>query len=215
MADNINLVSATVPNTPIGAHSNHGGAATSFGAVLSQAVGQVQNASHGSHSAASAGSFGLSKLPQEGERSISGDRHQPHFPISGQKHREGHGLQAMALGIRACRQQLLASNIANADTPGYKAVDIDFAEVMRMAQVQGPSIALAATAPGHLAGSASAQPIPLKYHVPTQASADGNTVDMDVERSKLAENTTMYSFSLDRVSGHFKMMGELFRDMKP
>jgi len=54
---------------------------------------------------------------------------------------------------------------------------------------------------------------PLKYQVPSQDSADGNTVDMDVERAKFAENSIMYEYSLDRVSGHFKMLMELYKNL--
>jgi len=124
----------------------------------------------------------------------------------------------MALGVRAYRQQLIASNIANADTPGYQAVDIDVEEAMRIARSasQVPPTTLAITSSGHLSAAAvSAQPpYPLKYQVPSQDSADGNTVDMDVERSKFSENSIMYQFSVDRVSGHFKMLMELYQSLK-
>ena len=109
--------------------------------------------------------------------------------------------------------------IGNADTPGYKAVDIDFQEAVRIAQAsaQTPSVSLATTATGHIAGAthSAIPPYPLKYQVPNQPSVDGNTVDMDVERAKMAENSLMYEFSRDRVSGHFKMMMELFQSLKP
>lgn len=124
----------------------------------------------------------------------------------------------MALGVRAYRQQLIAGNIANADTPGYKAVDIDIGEAMRIARSasQVPPTLLATTRSGHLSGMAvSAQPpYPLKFQVPTQDSADGNTVDMDIERTKFSENSIMYQFSVDRVSGHFKMLMELYQSLK-
>ena len=124
----------------------------------------------------------------------------------------------MALGVRVYRQQLIASNIANADTPGYKAVDIDVEEAMRIAQSasQAPPTTLATTSSGHIAGEAVAvqAPYPLKYQIPSQDSADGNTVEMDVERTKFAENSIMYQFSVDRVSGHFKMLMELFQSLK-
>ncbi len=128
-----------------------------------------------------------------------------------------HGFQETALGLRAYRQQLLASNIANADTPGYKAVDIDFNEAVRIAQAamqNGPE-RLSTTNSRHLAGSTGSTPysIPLKYAVPQQPSADGNTVELDVERAKFAENAIMYEFSLDRVKGHYMMMQELLKNL--
>ena len=130
----------------------------------------------------------------------------------------GHNIQEMALGLRAYRQQLIASNIANADTPGYKAVDIDFQEALRIAQTTAKISprSLSTTTAGHIASHAafSAPPFPLKYQVPNQLSADGNTVEMDVERAKFAENALMYEFSLDRVKGHFMMTLEMFKDLK-
>ncbi|MFA7282333.1 MAG: flagellar basal body rod protein FlgB [Sterolibacterium sp.] len=141
-----------------------------------------------------------------------------HFPIGGVGHDEGHGFQETALALRAYRQQLIASNIANGDTPGYKAVDIDFQEALRIARsvASTPPLTLATTAPGHIAAQAQslAPPYPLKYHTPSQPSADGNTVEMDVERSKFAENAVMYEFSLNRVSSHFKMIEEMLRNLK-
>lgn len=121
------------------------------------------------------------------------------------------------LGVRAYRQELIASNIANADTPGYKAVDIDFQEALRIARslANTTPLSLATTAPGHVQGQVqNGLAISLKYHVPTQPSADGNTVEMDVERSKFAENAVMWEFSRDRVSGHFKMMMEMLQSLK-
>lgn len=77
-------------------------------------------------------------------------------------------------------------------------------------------LSLSTTVPRHIPAQAvSIAPLyPLKYHTPSQASADGNTVEMDVERSKFTENAVMYEFSLDRVGGHLKMMLELFQTLK-
>ena len=118
------------------------------------------------------------------------------------------------LGIRAFRQQILASNIANADTPGYNAVDIDIAEAA--GGDQSAPLPLNVSSLGHFKGNSSWQspPVSLKYHVPSQAADDGNTVEMDVERQKFAENSLMYQFSLDRVGGEFKHMKELFQSLK-
>jgi len=137
-----------------------------------------------------------------------GTTHSSHLPAKNED------FQQKMLGIRAYRQQILASNIANADTPGYKAMDIDIAEAA--GGVQSPPLQLNASSPGHLKGNSSWQspPVSLKYHVPSQAAADGNTVEMDVERQKLAENSLMYQFSLDRVGGEFKDMKELFQLLK-
>jgi flagellar basal-body rod protein FlgB len=105
-----------------------------------------------------------------------------------------------ALSLRSQRQQLLASNIANADTPNYKARDFDFANAMQSALATSapPASALATTAPGHLAqagqGTGNFLPngTPVLYRQPAQGSVDGNTVDMDVERNQFADNALRY-----------------------
>ncbi|MBX3664100.1 MAG: flagellar basal body rod protein FlgB [Burkholderiales bacterium] len=115
------------------------------------------------------------------------------------------GFHQKALALRAERQQLIASNIANADTPDYKARDIDFRAAM--AAVQGGAGAPVRTATGHLspAGS-SAAGSPLLYRSTVQASVDGNTVDMDVERAQFADNALRYEANLTFISGQIKTM---------
>lgn len=138
-------------------------------------------------------------------------------PAGGQHGGGSHGVQEAALRLRAYRQQLIASNIANADTPNYKAVDIDFPEALRAAMggAHAGPVRLAVTAPGHLSGNPVPVPAtPLKYHVPAQPSADGNTVELDVERTKFAENAIRYEFALDRVRSHYRHMEELFKNLK-
>lgn len=117
------------------------------------------------------------------------------------------GSYAKALDLRAYRQQVLASNIANADTPGYKARDFDFRESFAAAlgkQTSG-GVTLARTAAGHLPGGAGAPGLDLKYRSETQSAVDGNTVDMDVERSQIADNALQYQivsqFISDKLSG--------------
>lgn len=102
--------------------------------------------------------------------------------------------QQQALGLRAHRQQVLASNIANADTPHYKAMDFDFASTLRdalRADGQG-SLAMTVSSPRHLPGHQDAGSPRLLYRQPAQPSADGNTVEMDVESAQLAENSFHY-----------------------
>ena len=115
-----------------------------------------------------------------------------------------------ALRVRDQRQQVLASNIANADTPNYKARDLDFKSALQGAlngagSSGGP--ALATTAPGHLAGNfGSAADAGLLYRTPAQGSVDGNTVDMDAERAAFADNAIHYEFNLTRISQQIKGM---------
>lgn len=115
------------------------------------------------------------------------------------------GFMSKALNLHAHRQQLLAGNIANADTPNYKAVDIDFSKALQAASGSSQHVGLNATAPGHLQ-PLSSNPLGAKtlYRQPAQPSIDGNTVDMDVERSQFIDNAIRYQFALDRVSSKFK-----------
>lgn len=97
-----------------------------------------------------------------------------------------------AANLLAYRQQLLASNIANADTPNYKARDIDFRAALGKAIVQqGGDLAMTKTSLGHLNGTAddgAPGGVRTLYRTEYQAAVDGNTVNMDVERSAFAEN---------------------------
>jgi flagellar basal body rod protein FlgB len=99
-----------------------------------------------------------------------------------------------ALALREYRQEILASNIANADTPGYKAVDIDFKQMMANGVIPN--------------GNISPQ-----YVIPAQASVDGNTVDMDRERNEFAKNALMYEYEVDRVKGRYKAMQDLLNNL--
>lgn len=113
-----------------------------------------------------------------------------------------------ALRVRDQRQQVLASNIANADTPHYKARDLDFNATLKSALSGSPvagGVRLATTTPGHLAGrpGLDAQ-AGLLYRTPAQGSVDGNTVDMDAERAAFADNALHYEFNLNRISSQIK-----------
>ncbi|MDP1595392.1 flagellar basal body rod protein FlgB [mine drainage metagenome] len=115
-----------------------------------------------------------------------------HFQLVSARAVDEDSLNERALGLRAYRQELLASNIANADTPGYKAVDFDIQEALRTGK--------------------TAKTVEVKYVIPSQGSVDGNTVEMDVERVKFAENALMYEYHVDRVRGHYKDMEDLLKN---
>jgi flagellar basal-body rod protein FlgB len=105
--------------------------------------------------------------------------------------------QAQALTLRAERQRLIASNIANADTPDYLARDMDFAQALREATGNAAAGRMAATQAGHLqqATGVTAQ-TNLLYALPSQSNLDGNSVDMDRERASFADNAVKYEATL-------------------
>jgi flagellar basal-body rod protein FlgB len=112
-----------------------------------------------------------------------------------------------ALNLRAARQQVLASNIANADTPNYKARDFDFSKELERAQgAQGGRLPLSTTAYGHLQSQEGGVAAELLYRSVVQPSIDGNTVDMDIERGQFADNAIHYQFSVDVMHHYFKEM---------
>lgn len=117
--------------------------------------------------------------------------------------------QGHALELLAQRQQVLAGNIANADTPGYQARDFDFARALAEARGQGGG-ALATTAAGHLGASGaeagSTPTVQLEWRTPDQPALDGNTVDLDRERASFADNALRYEATLRFINQDVKNM---------
>ncbi len=98
------------------------------------------------------------------------------------------GIHATALRLRSERLDILASNIANAATPGYKARDLDF-----RAALNGASNAM-------FDGAHAA----LRYRIPVQTSLDGNTVELVTEQTAFAENAVNYRASLSFLTGRIQ-----------
>ena len=116
-----------------------------------------------------------------------------------------------ALNLRAFRQELLASNIANADTPNFKARDIDFKTALAGALgttttgATSDPLALTQSAPGHLpAPGGNRFGAKLQYRSEYQSSVDGNTVNMDIERAAFAENAVQTEALLTFMRDKFK-----------
>ena len=110
-----------------------------------------------------------------------------------------------ALKFRALRNQVLASNIANADTPNYKARDIDFGDALKSARYE--SIAMTQTSDLHQpAWGETTNSVRTLYRVPNQPTLDGNTVEMDVEQAKFAENALQYRVSLAFLDGKIRTL---------
>ena len=114
---------------------------------------------------------------------------------------------ANALVLRSQRQQVIASNIANADTPGYVARDFDFAQALKSASGGASAGAMSVTSAGHMGvgGGSPASPR-LGYAVQTQPSQDGNSVDLDRERASFVDNSIRYESTLRFINGHVKTM---------
>jgi len=116
------------------------------------------------------------------------------------------GIHESALLLHGQRVGVLANNIANADTPGYKARDIDFSEALAGADQQ-TGLAMSVTEPGHITiGSSEIAPGTLKYRNPYQASLDGNTVEMAVEQAAFSENNVRYQASLTFINNQISEM---------
>jgi flagellar basal-body rod protein FlgB len=115
---------------------------------------------------------------------------------------------AQALQLRAKRQELLASNIANADTPNYKAADFDFAAALKAATNQQQTTApadLSATNAGHVGTKVVGNlATPMLYRSAVQPSIDGNTVDMDTERTQFTDNAVRYEAAMRFLNGQIK-----------
>lgn len=119
--------------------------------------------------------------------------------------------QAQALSLRSERQRLIASNIANADTPGYVAREMNFAQALREATGTASSTAVMATSqPGHIGGGANgvasnrSADSNLMYATPSQPNLDRNTVDMDRERASFADNTVKYEATLRFINSNVR-----------
>lgn len=110
------------------------------------------------------------------------------------------GIHAQSLQLHAKRAEVLAGNIANADTPGYKARDFDFKAVLQQQTAQ--TSRLTTTHPDHIPlDDGIISPSEMAYRIPSQPSLDGNTVDSELEHTAYAENAIQYQTSLRFLSG--------------
>ena len=118
--------------------------------------------------------------------------------------------QGQALQLRSERQRLVASNIANADTPGYQARDMDFAKTLQAATGSLAAASTVSTSNSRHIGSAGAGSrggrvgSELLYATPSQTNLDRNTVDMDRERASFADNAVKYEATLRFINGNVR-----------
>lgn len=115
------------------------------------------------------------------------------------------GIHSSALQLRAARAEILANNLANSDTPGFKARDINFQAVLAGEVSARNSVAMQRTHTGHLIGR-SQRDDELLYRNPIQPSIDGNTVDSQMEQALFSRNSMNYNASFEFLSGKFKGM---------
>ncbi|MDD3764927.1 MAG: flagellar basal body rod protein FlgB [Nevskiales bacterium] len=115
------------------------------------------------------------------------------------------GIHPAAMQVQRQRMELIASNIANADTPGYQAKDVDFRAVLAAAQ-DAPGD-LARTQDQHLGidGAANGD-FASVWRVPVQPSVDGNTVDVQIEQAQFADAALRYQASLNFMDGRIKSL---------
>ena len=118
------------------------------------------------------------------------------------------GVQQDALKVQSKRMEVLAKNLANVDTPNYKAQDIDFRTALAQAGSPGASLPMATTTAGQIGNTASTGDVDLssslKYRVPLAPSLDGNTVDAQMEQAAFADNTVRYQATLTFLTGSLK-----------
>ena len=122
------------------------------------------------------------------------------------------GLHEAALKVRSQRMETLASNLANADTPNYKARDLDFRAVLSNYQSNSVSgSTLKTTHANHLQQPGGVIGGSLQYRNPMQPSIDGNTVDTQVEKAKFMENALQYQTTLQFIDGRIKSLRKAIR----
>ena len=124
------------------------------------------------------------------------------------------GVHEHALELRTKRAEVLANNLANADTPGFKARDIDFQSLLKD-QMQGKgseqSLKMTTTNGKHLPVNGTDDSADLLYRNPSQPSIDGNTVDTQTEKAEFMKNTLQYQSSFQFLSSRFKSMNNAIR----
>jgi len=124
------------------------------------------------------------------------------------------GIHEQALEVRVQRAEILANNLANADTPGFKARDVDFKAILgdqMSAQGIGGALKMDTTNGKHLPHGADGGAEALLYRTPSQPSVDGNTVDTQQETAEFMKNTLQYQSSFQFLNGRFKSLTSAIR----
>jgi flagellar basal-body rod protein FlgB len=124
------------------------------------------------------------------------------------------GIHERAVALRSQRAELLAANLSNADTPNYKARDIDFAEALAKARAGHEGTELVITNDRHIPASMKVSDLTVEtqYHTPFQPTVDGNTVDTAIEQAKFLDNAMHYQASLTFLSGRIRSLLTAIRE---
>jgi flagellar basal-body rod protein FlgB len=123
------------------------------------------------------------------------------------------GIHPQALELRVQRAELMANNLANADTPGFKARDIDFRAVMaqQLGNASDGELAMSTTNGRHVDAGAQASDANVLYRNPLQPSVDGNTVDTQQELAEFSKNVLDYQASFQFLNGKFKSLTQAIK----
>jgi flagellar basal-body rod protein FlgB len=118
------------------------------------------------------------------------------------------GVHQQAMMVRSKRAELIANNLANADTPNFQARDIDFKEVLHQTQEKDDAGHLVTTHSGHISTGAQVGDLnaDIMYRIPMQPSIDGNTVDTQMEKSNFTENAIQYQASVQFLGDKIKAL---------
>ncbi len=124
------------------------------------------------------------------------------------KIQNGVSLYQQALNLRALKQQHIASNIANADTPKYLAKEFDFSAALKAAQTKNDTQNVAVSNQNHLTldNNGNTPNVDLQYRVPVQAKGDGNTVEVEHEKKEMIENSIQYQFLTQLTTDYFNKL---------
>lgn len=120
------------------------------------------------------------------------------------------GVHERALHLRTERSAVLANNLANSETPGYKARDFDFRAALQAAKSDKSAMNMSRTHKGHIVSTVKGEgtSVALSYRVPLQASIDGNTVDAQMESAAFARNALEFGSSFRFLNGRFASLGK-------
>lgn len=116
------------------------------------------------------------------------------------------GIHENVMHLQTRRAQLLSQNLANSDTPGYKAKDIDFKAALKSLSNGNLNMPLNTTQSGHIQPKGFFMGVESMYRQPTQSSLDGNTVEPHVEMAEFTENSMRYLMTLRIMSGSINGM---------